>query len=424
MAPVRTLAETLQAETYDQNVRIGTLPFFKAVAAQHLPVTSYVILLRNLLVVYETFEQAVAQAPYPAVRAAWNQHLNKAALLRQDNAAFAHITAPEVPAVSVQSQVMAQQIRLRATHDPISLLGSAYILAIWDMGGATLSAQMQQDLHLTNLNGISFLSSFDSWGQEHWPIFAACLNAAMLDSESEKHAVRAAQEMLDGLEELFDLLHPLNENPPSQMVTLLNPLAGNHKIPDDLREIQAALRAGERTALMFPYFERRYGDRGRRFSRSDSGWLATLADESQAKVNQQTQWLARLLAMRGMPQWVTECHLMVLHEELVQVHPEKSAIYATLAESARQLAEQRRAHLSDAALMELDRAFDARVGPEWSAWMPHGGGLLAAAVADERGGVTHVLENIVGWMSDKSRFPAHWVEAVEATVSTAQKQAQ
>jgi hypothetical protein len=233
--------------------------------------------------------------------------------------------------------------------------------------------------------------------------------------------VQAAQEVLYGLERLIDLLHPLNENPTSQMVTLLNPLAGNHKISNDLREVQAAMRAGERTVQMFPYYERRYAQRGRRYTWSDSGWLITLAGETQASANQQIQWLSRLLSIRGMPQWLMECHLMLLHEELVQAIPERSSSYAILQNAAIQLAEQRRTHLSDETMLELDRAFDARVGPEWSAWMPHGGGMLAAAIADERAGIAHAVENIVGWMTDASRFPAPWIEAVEATISAARQ---
>lgn len=421
MSPLKPLAETLQSETYEQNVRLGTLPFFSAVNARQLPITSYATLLRSLIIVYDAFDQAVAQSPYPVLRTTWDQRLSKSALLRQDYAVFTGMEGPAIPAAALQAEVMAEQIWVRAIHDPLSLLGSAYVLAVWDMGGATLCEQMQKNLHLDSQNGLAFLSSFDAWGREHWLTFAAHLNAAGLDSEAEQRAVQAAHETLDGLDRLFDLLYPLNESAMSEMVALLNPLAGNHKISDDLREIQAAFRAGERTVQLFPYYERRYGQRGRKFTWSDSNWLVTLAGESQASANQQILWLSRLLSIRGMPQWTMECHLVHLYEELARAIPEKSSVYATLYETAKLIREQRHAHLSEDALLDLDREFDLRVGPDWSAWMPHGGGLLAAAVADDRGGITRAVDNIVGWMTDASRFPAHWIEAVEATVSAARQ---
>ncbi|MBV5336535.1 MAG: hypothetical protein J0653_00540, partial [Deltaproteobacteria bacterium] len=68
---------------------------------------------------------------------------------------------------------------------------------------------------------------------------------------------------------------------------LHNADAGNHPVPDDPREILAALRAGERCYAQHPYFERRYGDRGKAFTRSDGGYLVTLADHPQIYVNSQ-----------------------------------------------------------------------------------------------------------------------------------------
>ena len=56
----------------------------------------------------------------------------------------------------------------------------------------------------------------------------------------------------------------------------LNPSAGDVPLPEDQREIDAALRAGPITHRIFPYFDWRYGDRGRKFTESDSAWPAWL----------------------------------------------------------------------------------------------------------------------------------------------------
>jgi hypothetical protein len=114
-----------------------------------------------------------------------------------------------------------------------------------------------------------------------------------------------------------------------------------------------------------------------------------------------------------------ECHLQLLYEELVLVIPANRDTYATLVEAARVLADERRATISDAALMALDDAFYERVGPEWRAWMPNCGAMLASAVADELTGVPHALEAIEGWMTDPARFPDAWIAAAHEVISKA-----
>jgi hypothetical protein len=136
-------------------------------------------------------------------------------------------------------------------------------------------------------------------------------------------------------------------------------------------------------------------------------------------VNQQIQWLTRLLARRGMPRWFMECHLQLLYEELALAIPAKRDTYATLAEAARMLADERRAYISDEMLKALDTIFYEHVGPEWRAWMPNCGAMLASAVADDQVGVAHALEAIEGWMTDPARFPAAWIAAVRDVIDRA-----
>ncbi|MEI8166153.1 MAG: biliverdin-producing heme oxygenase, partial [Chloroflexales bacterium] len=185
------LTETLQAATYEQNMRVGALPFFRAVATHQLNPDSYVALLSALVTVYESFQQALEQANYPLLGAVWDEHLQKQALLRHDLNAFTVGRHREVPAANVRAHVLAEQFRLRVARDPLSLLGSAYVLATWNMGGVALSAQVTQTLGFNSATGVTFLASFDSWGQTHWPQFANRLNATPLGSEAVRHLVQA-----------------------------------------------------------------------------------------------------------------------------------------------------------------------------------------------------------------------------------------
>ena len=203
----------------------------------------------------------------------------------------------------------------------------------------------------------------------------------------------------------------------------LNPETGDHPLPADPRELAAALRAGERSWAAVPYYAARYGERGERFTRSDSAWLATLAAYPPPVALRQVRWLGGLLAARGMPRWLLERHLDVLHEELVRAVPARRGAYAGLAAAAAALRAERRAHLDDAALAALGAAFDARVGPAWSARLPETGALLGAAVADERAGVPGAVASLTAWLRDPDRFPPPWRHAVSAALRAARARA-
>jgi hypothetical protein len=201
----------------------------------------------------------------------------------------------------------------------------------------------------------------------------------------------------------------------------LNAEAGNHPVTADPRELAAALRAGERTWARYPYYAARYGERGERFTRSDSGWLATLAEEEPGRAIEQARWLGRVLAARGMPQRLLEVHLATLVEELTAAVPERAARYAVLARASEALAAARAAHVDDARLAALDRAFDARVGAGAAARLPRSGEIVAAAVADDLAGIPRALASVEAWFCDPARFDAAWIEAVRATIEDARR---
>lgn len=202
----------------------------------------------------------------------------------------------------------------------------------------------------------------------------------------------------------------------------INHDAGVHAVPDDAHELAAAQRAGERSWARFPYYAARYGDRGRRFTRSDSAWLAALAGHTVAVVEQQVLWLGSLLAARGMPQWLLELHLEVLHDALCAELPARRDGYAPLLAGARALRTLRERHLRAEALAAHTHAFAARVGTEWDAHLPETGGLIAAAVADEAAGVARAVVSLIPWLTEPSRFPPRWIAAVEATLIEARQQ--
>ena len=206
-------------------------------------------------------------------------------------------------------------------------------------------------------------------------------------------------------------------------VAALNPEAGNHEITLDPRELGAALRAGERSWRRFPYYELRYGGRGRRFTRSDSAWIVTVAKEPLSDAKRQLRWLGALLAARGMPRWLLEMHLAELHAELVAAVPGNRTSYDHLLEVATIFRRERFRRLDEATSAELAAAFDRRVGPDPMPRIPEAGALLVAAVADERAGLGGGVDSLLEWLADPARFSAGWVAATTETIVAARQRA-
>jgi len=210
---------------------------------------------------------------------------------------------------------------------------------------------------------------------------------------------------------------------PDLGVQFINPLAGNHPVSSDPREVAASAAAGERSWREFPYYEARFGERGRRFGHSDSAWLSLASRHGAEHLRREVLWLGEVLSARGMPQWMLERHLEFLHDALVEAVPERRGAYEKLLSAAKMLRERRLWKLGEDDFRALAAAFAARVGPEWSARLPHMGGLLAAAVADERNGVTRAVASLEEWAADPARFPPHWVDAVHDTIANARERA-
>lgn len=203
-----------------------------------------------------------------------------------------------------------------------------------------------------------------------------------------------------------------------QTARALNPEAGDHAVSADPVALRAAARAVRRSWAKFPYYVRRYGERGRAFSASDSGWLLTLRDLTPDAADRQVRWLGGVLASRGMPRWMLECHLDQLHEELVAVLPDELERHAILAGCAASLRAERRATLDDASFVGIATTFDETVGEPWCRRYRESGGILAAAVIDERCGVVGAVASVESWMVDPSRFPDEWIGAVHIAVAS------
>jgi hypothetical protein len=191
-----------------------------------------------------------------------------------------------------------------------------------------------------------------------------------------------------------------------------NPEAGNHPLPVDQREIEAVLRAGRHCSALHPYYAERYGARGEAFTRSDGGYLLTLADHPQSHVTDQVLWLAGVLSSRGMPRWLMEAHLELLCDEASAAVPARARQYHKLRQAARVLRDARRGRISQRRFDTLAEAFAAAAGPG----LTNAGGLLVAAVCDEFCGLDQAVPSLTQWLLQPGRFSAQWCVAVAETL--------
>jgi hypothetical protein len=202
--------------------------------------------------------------------------------------------------------------------------------------------------------------------------------------------------------------------------TSLNPSAGDHVVTADPRELAACERAGKRSWSTWTYYARRYGERGRQFTRSDSAWIATLGGNAASIVEPQIRWLGALLAARGMPRLLLEDHLRILHEELVAAVPERASAYAVLLQAADSLRGERDAAMPKGTLGALETGFHDLVEGAAEDDL-RAGALIGAAVADEQAGVPRAVDSLIEWLAEPARFPAGWVAAVEQTLRHARQ---
>jgi hypothetical protein len=266
----------------------------------------------------------------------------------------------------------------------------------------------------------------------------AALDAAGGDPEVEARITDAACDTFLQLASVARALHPLEEVPARDregvVVRELNPHAGVHPVPPEAEILEAALRAGERSWSAWPYYEARYGERGRAFTRSDSAWLVTLAALPPDRAVEQIVWLADLLSHRGMPRMLMEEHLRILHEELTRVGDAAGGDAAgvgaagndpdpwgILLHAADLLTERRLAVLTERESRGIARRFRARVPAEAARRLPGAGRLLAAALADEADGLPSAVEALEGWLIDPDRFPEVWRMEVQRTIRAVRK---
>jgi heme oxygenase len=415
------LMDRLRTGLEEWQSQVAALPFFRALAANDLPPESYVGLLNALSLVYTTLEQQAIATEQPHVTSAWQEYTPRLPLLQRDLAYFEASNLPEMPTATLHALLLADQMRRDIIDTPVALLGYLLVLDAPLRLGSAVRALLGRVLRLKDRDGLAYVASYETPLADRWEGLRRQLAEAPLGPVELRQIHEATRHAMARIQQIVQSLYPIPDSELSALVAVLNHEAGAHAIADDPREIAAALRAGDRSWRRLPYYEWRYGERGRRFSWSDSSWLVTLSIHTEAVVTHQIDWLSRVLAARGMPRWLLEQHLQTLHEELLGAVPEKSRQYAILAYQADRLRDLRHQQIDEPTFQTLSADFDAAAGLEWSARLPHTGYLLVAAVADERAGVKRVVTSLERGLTDPQQFPQHWIDAVHGLIDRARR---
>lgn len=214
---------------------------------------------------------------------------------------------------------------------------------------------------------------------------------------------------------------PANRGP-KPSARSVNPEAGDYPIADDPLEWAAAEAAARRSWQECPYYERRYGARGWRFTLSDSGWIATLCALPPPLAQQRIRWLRELLMTRGMPSVLLERHLEFLHAELIGRAPERAPGYSVIAAGVVWLRRERLQLLPESQLEHEASRFDA-AARDMPGSIPLMGTVLVGAVLDELLGLSPGERSAITWALQRERFTAPWIDAVDRTVASVRQAA-
>lgn len=191
----------------------------------------------------------------------------------------------------------------------------------------------------------------------------------------------------------------------------INPEAGTHAVSLAPGHAEAAQDATRRSWQTYPYYAARYGERGWRFSLSDSGWLETLLQLPAGEAIEQMRWLRGLLRARGMPSVLLESHLGFLAQELAIRGTDSGGILRLVDD----LRAERRGRVDEPRWQALAGSLPDCGAPRAPRNM---GAVFLSALLDEAEAPGSTAE-IVAWATQSGLFDAAWLERLDAWLRAA-----
>ena len=413
--------DSLKEAIREQHARMEALPFIAELTNGQLPLESYVGQLRAMAVIQSTLDHELAQLNAGELRTLLLGRPSRLAHLRKDLSVFDKLHIPDIEAALGHTRTIAERIRRYRVEQPNDLLGIQYVLEGTTLGNAVHLPDILRTFGSQTSGTAYYYTGYGDRTAEYWQEFCVAMNALHINQDECARLIQVALDFFDELAALFSTFYPLQNQEMIYTAGMLNPEAGDHPVPNDVREIEAAVTAARKCREEFPYFDERYQERGRSFAKSDAAWLTTLSELPGTQLLNQVEWLGRVLGNRGMPRITLERQLELLYEELVAIVPEKTDHYSGLLEAAESLKRERLHHIPEPVFTDLAREFHLATDGELQGRLRRTGDLIVSAVCDQAAGISEAVTSLLTWLTDPERFSPQWFEAVSNTLNKAQK---
>lgn len=406
----------LRNETRDQHDRFEKLPFFKALTDKALSIENYIRQLKGLAIIFSVMEHQIYQIDHPFFKKLLSGYKPKYPLLQSDLGFLDKGNFSDyLPSVYIALDA-ADHILTRFAEMPLSLLGYLYVLEGSTRGSIVLKPKYAECFKLNDDQGLAFLSGYGNKTDENWASFSHKMNDFDLDETQKKHILEAASECFDLIYKLYNKIYTTKTISGTFHVTTINPEAGNHPIPTDAKEIAAAITASDKCWDRYPYFGVRYGERGFRFGRGDSAYLASLINLPQEGLEKQVKWLTNYLALKGIPGITMKTHLEELYLALLKAYPDKQALYVKLFKASAILETDILKFFDLTTSRKLVEKFNTAVEYHFEHSLCDTAILSISAVIDEKNGCAGALPAFQDWITDPDRFSKRWINAVNDLV--------
>ena len=408
-SPGSSYSELLKSATRNRHEALEALDFFHALTEHRLPRQSLVSYLRGMGTIHAAVETTLlrtagtAFGPWCHAHARLDDVLATLANARTDDLL-------DIPGAVAAATNLADQVLLDSDCSA-ALLGYLYVLEGSRLGGQLLCRHIAAGLGLDPTQVVYCTRDHNAL-QWHWSSFKHALDALELDERSEHRMVRAAQSGFDGIAQLARNCFPYDPDALQHRITAINPEAGRHAMPQLETEIVRALRCAQAAWKRFPYLDARYGERGRRFTHSDSCWLVTLYDLDEASVLKSLLWLRRVLASRGLPTPILENHLEVIDRDIVLENPERARRASGYRATLSHFHDESQAHLQTATRQALVARYEQQLSQCPGNTVARAADILIGAHRDTAIGIEHAWDQVFTWMTDRERFSPQWTGVV------------
>lgn len=410
-----TLSARLKAKTAATHAQLDALPFFQALHRGTVPALSVVSLLRAAAIIHAVFERELSRVADPDIAALGRLAVPKTPLLVADLEILQTETVVSI-GDAIQVAVDAAADIVAEGDNPLKLLGILYVVEGSQNGGLALRQAYGRGLQLPP-ERLSYFGCYGKGTAAHWRAFVARLDSLVIDSEQSSAVADSALTCFQWFEQICAALYPYSDDRLRYHSAAINFEAGDHAMPQNPHEVALALRAGKAAWDKYPYLDRRFAQRGRRFTSSDSCWLVALARMPVDSATKNLRWLRTVLASRGIPTVILAAHLGAISDALAEAFPGQATLRAPFDRFLASLDAERHSlpggPMISTLVDEFDRRLDACAGPV----VPSAAQLVASAWVDQQSGIAGSLAATRDWFTDPARFSPDWILHVNDLVT-------